>query len=128
MLAESEAAYRLAADEAPDAEARQDALTGWAGLLKRLDRRAEAIPLWESLADLKLDTEGHEELAKYYEWHAANPAEALRWTEAGIAAAEGWRPGLRRIEALAALNHRRERLLRRMAGRVDAGDAEREES
>ena len=122
MLAECEAAYRRAAEEAPDGDTRQDALSGWAGLLKQMDRRAEAVPLWESLADLRLDIEGHEELAKYYEWHTSDLAEALRWTEAGIALAESWRPGLRQFEALAALNHRRERLLRRIGGGVEAGE------
>lgn len=124
MPAESEAAYRIAAEEAPDVEARQAALIGYAGLLKRLDRRDEAVGLWEYLADLKLDIDGHEELAKYYEWHAGNLAEAVRWTETGIALAESWRPGLRRSEALVALNHRRERLLRRLAGRAETSDAE----
>ena len=128
MLAECEAAYRIAADEATDGEARQAALAGYAALLKRLDRREEAVALWECLADLRLDVDGHEELAKHYEWHAADLAEAMRWTEAGIALAESWRPGLRRIEALAALNHRRERLQRKLAGQSDPGETGHEEN
>jgi hypothetical protein len=127
MMAESEAAYQLAAEEAPDGESRQAALTGYAGLLKRLGRRAEAALLWESLASMRLDTEGHEEMAKFHEWHTSDPAEAIRWTEAGIALAESWPHGLRRIEALATLNHRRERLLRKLAGRAEPSDAEHEE-
>ncbi len=110
-----EMTYRIALDEAPDAETRYDTLSGLAFLLKRADRRREAIPLWEDLADLKVDTQGHEELAKHYEWHDIDLPRALRWTEAGIALAQSWRPGLRRTETLAALEHRRARLLRKIA-------------
>ncbi len=113
---EAEAAYRAAAEEASVAGVRADALTGLALLLKRQDRRAEALPYWEYLADLKLDVRGHEEIAKYYEWHAVDLARALEWTEAGIALAESWRPGWRRTEALREFNHRRDRLLRKLAG------------
>lgn len=113
-LAECEVAYRVAMDEAPDAETRHEALSGLAALLKRLDRRGEAVPLWEYLADLKLDTAGHEELAKHYEWHEGNLAQALKWTEQGLRLAESWRPGLRRTEALRELNHRHKRLVRKL--------------
>jgi hypothetical protein len=128
MMAECEAAYRMAMDEAPDAETRRDALAGYAALLKRLGRRSEGVPLWEFLADLKLDIQGHEELAKYDEWHAGDLAGALRWAEAGIALAGSWTPGLRRTEALSSLNHRRERLIRKLAGKVAAADLDQEET
>jgi hypothetical protein len=114
LLAEAEAAYRAATDEAGDAQARHDALVGLATLLKGAQRRAEAVPLWEFLADLKHDTLGHVELAKHYEWHARDLPHALRWTEAGISLAEAWRPGWRRTAALRDLAHRRERLLRKL--------------
>lgn len=115
LWTEAEAAYRAAADEASVAETRYDALIGLALLLKRQDRRAEALPFWEYLADLKLDVRGHVEIAKYYEWHALDLARALEWTEAGVALAESWRPGWRRAEALRELTHRRDRLLRKLA-------------
>jgi uncharacterized protein YprB with RNaseH-like and TPR domain len=121
LLAESEAAFRAALNDAPDAQARYDALAGLAYLLKRSERRDEALPLWAFLADLKLDTLGHEELAKHYEWQTANLDTALEWTELGITLAESWRPGIRRSTALTALNHRRERLLRKLNAR-EAGD------
>ncbi|MEJ2148139.1 MAG: ribonuclease H-like domain-containing protein [Chloroflexota bacterium] len=121
LMAESEAAYRAALDDAPDAQARYDALYGLAYLLKRSERRDEALPLWAFLADLKLDTVGHEELAKHYEWQAVNLKTALEWTELGIDLAESWRPGLRRTTALASLRHRRERLLRKLSA-GGAGD------
>lgn len=124
MHDEAEAAYRLAADEAPDAEARYDALAGLAYLLKRADRRQEALPLWEDLADLKHDTLGHEELAKHYEWQTSDLEEALTWTEAALELARSWRPGLRRTETEQAFNHRRERLLRKLNGTNDPDLAE----
>ena len=116
MYDEAEAAYRLAAEEAPDADARYDALTGLAYLLKRADRRHEALPLWENLADLKYDALGHEELAKHYEWHTNDLEVALIWTKAALELASSWRPGLRRTEVLKSFNHRRERLLRKLNG------------
>lgn len=124
LLAQAEAAYRRAADAAPDAERRYEALTGLALLLKRADRRAEAVPLWADVADLKLDVLGHEELAKYYEWHATDLAQALAWTEAGLRLAESWRPGYRRTRAVAELSHRRARLLRKLSGDDDPDLAE----
>lgn len=117
MLAEAETAYRAALEEAPDEATRYDALTGLAAMLKRAGRSAEAIPLWEYVADLRLDISGHEELAKYYEWQAADPQQALGWTEAGMLLAVSWRPGLRRTEAIRALDARRTRLLRKIEAR-----------
>ena len=119
MIAEAETAYRLALDEAPDAETRHLALSSYAAMLKRLDRRHEARPLWEDLADLKLDVSGFEELAKYYEWHQVEITIAVRWTEQGIAVAESWRQGIRRVEALATLSHRLTRLTRKLNGTSD---------
>lgn len=124
MIPHSEAAYRLAADEAPDAETRHAVLLSYSALLKRLDRREEALPLWRDLADLRLDIVGYEELAKFYEWVARDLPEALRWAEAGIALVQTWPPGLRRAEALAALSHRRARLIRKIEGRPDPSEPE----
>jgi uncharacterized protein len=117
MLAECESAYRLALDECPDEQTRYDALTGLSAMLKRIGRAHEAISLWEYIADLKLDTFGHEELAKYYEWQTKDFYTALLWTEAGIALAETWRLGLRRTEAVQTLEARRIRLLRKIEAR-----------
>src|SRR5574341_663241 len=119
LLAESEAAYRLACEEASADQTREDALSGLAALLKRQERRDEAVPLWELLADMRRDIIGHEELAKHYEWHKGDLAEALRWTEAGARLVEQWPNGLRRIEAMRDLAHRQERLARKLAGIED---------
>lgn len=126
QIDQAEAAYRLALDEAPDGETRHDALVNYAALLKRLDRRSEAIPLWVDQADLKFDISGHEELAKYYEWYAVDLEEALRWTEAGITLAEEWHPGLPRTDALRELNYRRERLLKKLSGKSMANGTDEE--
>ncbi|MBN1312162.1 MAG: ribonuclease H-like domain-containing protein [Anaerolineae bacterium] len=119
MLAECETVYRIALDEMAEIEHRQEALSSLARLLKRAERRSEALPLWEYLADLKQDTTGHEELAKHYEWHQIDLQQALRWTQAGISLAETWRPGLLRTETLRALNHRHERLVRKITNQED---------
>ncbi|MBN1428246.1 MAG: ribonuclease H-like domain-containing protein [Anaerolineae bacterium] len=124
LLAECEAAYRAALDEISETSLRQEALTGLAGLLKRSDRRSEAVQLWEYLADLRQDTTGHEELAKYYEWHDVDLPQALRWTEQGISLAEAWRPGLQRTEALCVLKRRHERLVRKITNRAQSSPDE----
>lgn len=115
-LEAAEAAYSMAVEEAPDAPTRYDALTGLSLLLKRLDRREEAVPLWVDMADLRYDTLGQEELAKYYEWHLINLPLALEWTNHAIALVESWRPGFRRAETLRTFEHRRARLLRKISG------------
>lgn len=115
MYNHCEAAYRSVLDEADDLQTRYEALYGLANLLKSLGRRHEAVPLWIDLADLKVDTFAHEELAKHYEWHVVDLSLALFWTEAGIALAETWRPSLRRTQTLSALYHRRQRLKSKLA-------------
>lgn len=124
MGPEAERAYRLAAEEAPDAETRYDALRGLGYLLKRADRRDEALPCWEVLTDLKMDILGHVELAKHYEWQVKDLACALDWTEQAISLAESWRPGWPRTEALRDLTHRRDRLLRKLDGLDDQSTVE----
>lgn len=124
---QGEIAYRAAVDNAPDAITRHEALIGLAMMLKRADRRKEAVSLWEDVADLKFDVQGHEELAKYYEWHAPDLNHALNWTEQGIQLAETWYPGLRRTEALGNLNHRRARLIRKISNAPQEDDLAPEE-
>lgn len=123
QLEAAEAAYGMAVEEAPDALARYDALSGLSLLLKHLDRRDEAVPLWTDMADLRYDTVGQEELAKYYEWHAINLPLALDWTNHAIDLIESWRPGFRRNQTLRQFEHRRARLLRKINGDQDtSGD------
>ncbi len=115
MLRDSETAYRVAAHTAPDAESRYDALVGLASLLKQTGRHDEAVSLWAAVADLGIDTLGHEEIAKYHEWRTRDLTQALDWTERAIRLAESWRPGWRGRRALNELHHRRGRLLRKLS-------------
>lgn len=112
-------AYRLALEEAPEAASRREALWKLGSLYKRLERREEALGLWLELAELGVDTTGHEEIAKHHEWHTGDLDQALAWTQKGIALASRWRSVLRREAALAALHHRQERLMRKLAGKED---------
>ena len=88
-------------------------------LLKRQDRRIEALPWWQQLAETAQAVYACEELAKHYEWHDPDLAQAAAWTRQAIALAEGSAPGPGRQEALTSLYHRLERLLRKMEGVLD---------
>lgn len=56
---------------------------GW--LLKRNGRRAEAVPLWQQIAATTFDdVTAHIELAKFYEWHEPDLAQAARWTKQAL--------------------------------------------
>lgn len=48
--------------------------------LKRLERRAEAVPLWQEMTTLEKESIfSHIELAKYYEWHQIELRAAAEW-------------------------------------------------
>jgi tetratricopeptide (TPR) repeat protein len=93
---------------------RELAMRDLAYLLKRQERRDEALALWQRLAREEGAIYAFEELAKHYEWHARDTAQALAWTEEALALVQGWPPGLRRREALAELQHRLNRLRQRL--------------
>jgi len=94
---------------------REMAMHELATLLKRQERRDEALPWWQRLAREEGAIYAFEELAKHYEWHARDTAQALAWTEEALALVQGWPPGVRRREALADLQHRLNRLRQRSA-------------
>lgn len=128
LIAEAERAYRtlLAADGRSGIPLplplRAAALKGLALLLKRQDRRLEALPLWEELAALaRHDALAYIELAKTYEWHVRDLACAAAWARRGLALVRGWPPGPERQAALADLEHRLARLERKLAG-IGGGD------
>ncbi|MBE7558113.1 ribonuclease H-like domain-containing protein [bacterium] len=85
----------------------------------------DALALWRAMAraGARLDPFPYEELAKYYEHRAREPRRALeivdRLLSAVALAAELGRPG---DFGLAALEHRRARLLRKLAGTATADD------
>lgn len=76
-------------------------------LLKKQNRRAEAVPLWEQLCQADpTQIEAAVELAKFYEWHEPDVNTAVRWTE----------EALRRVATHQPYNHPlREALAHRLA-------------
>jgi uncharacterized protein YprB with RNaseH-like and TPR domain len=96
-------------------ETYRKALAELGALLKRQDRRAEAVPYWQQLAATSFDSvEAHVELAKFYEWHEPEFAAAIAWTEQALALSQSW-PSSRAALIQAELEHRLARL-RRKAG------------
>ncbi len=85
-------------------------------LLKRQERRAEAVVFWQQLAATSFDTvDAHIELAKYYEWHHGDLQAAVQWTRQGLTLAESWGDAQARL-VRGALQHRLKRLLRKQRG------------
>jgi tetratricopeptide (TPR) repeat protein len=115
MSSEAETNLRQLLDSDIGLEAFQQALRQLAGMLKRHDRRSEAVPLWQQLAVTSFDdVSAHVELAKYYEWHDVQLGVALHWTTQALSLAHGLNPA--NIDViLAELTHRRARLERKIA-------------
>ncbi len=116
-----EAALTQAAAGCPARSVREMAMHELATLLKRQERRDEALPWWQRLAREEGAIYAFEELAKHYEWHAHDTAQALAWTEEAMALVQGWPSGPRRRETLAELHHRLMRLRQKSAGAGDLG-------
>ena len=96
-------------------DAYQQALGQLAWLLKRHDRRLEAVPLWQQLAVTSFDdVSAHVELAKYYEWHDIQLGVALHWTTQALSLAAAL-DQTTVDELTAELTHRRARLERKIA-------------
>lgn len=84
-LVSAEAALRRAADLDCSIDEWNQILLALGALIKRQDRRAEAVPLWQQVAvTTNTTTLAHVELAKYYEWHEIDLALALRWTQQAL--------------------------------------------
>jgi tetratricopeptide (TPR) repeat protein len=117
QIEEAEAALRDCLNADPDPATRSAALHRLGHLLKRLDRRAEAVPLWEVLSESKT-VEGVEacvELAKYHEWHAVDLDRAIVFTRKAIIHARRVTPDYLRDQLEADLAHRLTRLTRKRA-------------
>lgn len=87
---EAETVLRMAA--APDLETEfyQEALLRLGALLKRDERRDEAVTVWQQAAVTSFeDVTAHVELAKYFEWHAPDLEQAMQWTEQALQLVDG---------------------------------------
>ncbi len=79
---------------------------------KRGEDWPRALEVWQAwAAQLPWDIEPFVERAKYYEWKVRDCAAALTETERALRRARAYPHGRQRLRCLAALQHRRERLL-----------------
>ncbi|MGD8473594.1 MAG: ribonuclease H-like domain-containing protein [Anaerolineae bacterium] len=111
----AEAAFEQSALTSQSEQVREMAMRDLAYLLKRQERREEALPWWQQLVESRKAVYACEELAKHYEWQDADLAQAVAWTEQGIALTGAWAPGSKRRYTLAQLEHRLERLNRKLS-------------
>jgi len=90
---------------------------------KRRKAWPEALAIWDTWIDrLPGDVAPLVEKAKYCEWNVRDLGEALACTEAALARAAAHPKGMRRFSVLAELEHREERLKRKLArGEAKAG-------
>ena len=86
----AEAAYTQAARTCRSPRVREMAVRDLAYSLKRRQRWAEALGWWQQLVESEGAVYACEELAKYYEWHDPDLAEAMTWTRKGIGLAQAW--------------------------------------
>jgi len=116
---QAERYLRQAVEDLADALTHHQAAMRLSLLYKQLDRRAEAIGLWEAVAlqpsslSLQPSIEACIELAKYYEWHAVDVGQALEWKERALTLADSIGDSLLRRETVAELTHRQQRLRRK---------------
>ena len=83
-------------------------------ILKRQDRRAEAVPLWLQIAHTTTsEVAAHVELAKYYEWHEIDLAKALHWTTDALSILD-----TRDVVQFDELKHRYNRLTRKIQATI----------
>ncbi|MCA9959908.1 MAG: ribonuclease H-like domain-containing protein [Anaerolineales bacterium] len=86
-------------------------------LLKRQERRDEAVPLWQQIAATSFDSiDAHVELAKHYEWQQQDYETAVYWTEAALKLTKGWGAGQAAL-VRGELEHRLQRLQRKLKER-----------
>lgn len=124
MPAAEENLRRAAVPEMPTADYHL-ALYRLGLLLKRQERRREAVAVWMQMASTSFeDVRAHEELAKHYEWHEQAVFPAIEWTTQALSLVRTW-PDRREAELkLAKLQHRLERLLRKLDADASGEDGE----
>jgi len=116
-IPEAEATYQAAVAGAPNRALKAEALKHLTGLLKRQNRRPEAVPAWEEWhRSAPIDPSPCIELAMYYEWEARSLAEAMVWSETALKVMEGLPDGWKREQRTGEVEHRIRRLRRKLAG------------
>lgn len=109
----AEAAFTQAATR-DASRVQEQAMRDLAYLLKRQERREEALPWWQRLVETAGAVYACEELAKHYEWHDKDLAQAVAWTERGLGLTDEWPAGYKRQETAVELEHRLARLERKI--------------
>jgi len=110
QIERAEIAYDKAARTSRSTHVREMAMRDLAYLLKRQDRRGEALAWWQRLVDTTGAVYACEELAKHHEWQDQDLSQALTWTRQGITLAKAWPSVPKKRSTLADLQHRLERL------------------
>jgi hypothetical protein len=115
MASQAEAAYLAAMQSARHEADRTLILESLALLLKRQNRREDAAYYWESLAALSpANPKPRLELAMYHEWTTGNIQQAVDWTQDALHLVSGWPASAGKQEALTEIEHRLDRLLRKL--------------
>jgi len=113
-VAVAKSLYRLALDGDLPLDIHRDGVFQLSMLYKRDQDWDDAIPLWQQAAALGA-VEACEELAKYYEHQTRQYADALYWTDYALRHIQApGAPMLLRYSWQADLDHRRQRLLRKL--------------
>ncbi len=114
-VAEAEAALRACLAARPDPAMQAHALHRLGFLLKRMERHAEALGVWDALSASQTweGVEACVELAKHYEWREVDPDRARARTRRAIRIARRLPAGYARDRLKAELAHRLDRLNRK---------------
>ncbi len=106
------AAYRGALAGGGESGTQIEALRDLAALYKRLERREEAVALWEEWISTAAgdDITPYIELAKHHEWRTGDLQAARGWAAWAQHIIAAWPPGLTRDATLAEVQHRLARL------------------
>ena len=108
---EAEAAYKAALQRRLTDAAALVLYQRYGAFLKKENRRAEAVSLWELWADLdSSDPEPCLEIAKYHEWETKEIKEAKEWASRAMMCLTHWRKDWRRDVVWGEVVHRIERL------------------
>jgi uncharacterized protein len=114
------AAYRAAVERLTEGDERVQAWRELGFVYKRLERRDEAVALWEAWIGTLTgdDLTPYIELAKHHEWHSGDLTAARGWAAWALRIAEGWPAGYLRDETVAELRHRLARIEGKLNGRI----------